>query len=404
LRLVRHETAMRADEATLSPSALHGGPTGPHGDRGHSPSPVGALLRTTRQSQGLSLQDVAHTLRIRAPYLAAIEDGRLSDLPAPAYAVGFVKAYAKALGLDEAEALRRFRAEASGLARPTTLAFPAPVPERGVPAGAVAVLGLMLAGAAYGSWWFMSGAGVRPPETVTAPADRPAAPVVSRPPPPAIVAAPPDQRAPAGPLAGLPMIAATQPEAPVIIPPVPSPPPVAALPPPAASPASAQAAVPLAAVPLAAPPASSSAATLPGAALPDGMFGALPAEESRVLIRARAETWIQVRDRANGTVVFNRTLQPGQSYRAPMKPGLLLTMGNAPGTDVLVDGQVVANPFPTASVRRDIPLEPDRVREGLAQAPTLVRAPATPSAPTTSAPATQSGPGGWNWGAGGPSN
>ncbi|MCW5605327.1 MAG: hypothetical protein KIT18_12370, partial [Burkholderiales bacterium] len=81
----------------------------------------------------------------------------------------------------------------------------------------------------------------------------------------------------------------------------------------------------------------------------------------------------------------NRTLKPGESYRAPVKPGLLLTMGNAPGTDVLLDGQLVANPFPTTSVRRDIPLEADRVRDGMAAPPVAARAPATPAAP--SAPA-----------------
>jgi hypothetical protein len=50
----------------------------------------------------------------------------------------------------------------------------------------------------------------------------------------------------------------------------------------------------------------------------------------------------------------------------------------------------VPNPFPAVSVRRDIALEPDRVREGLAAAPVVVRAPATPAAPAS--PATQGAP------------
>jgi cytoskeleton protein RodZ len=113
---VRHETKIMADESTMSgPSA--------------SASPVGSLLRATRQRHGLSVRDVASSLRIRAPYIEAIEDGRFGDMPAPAYAVGFVKGYAKALGLDEAEILRRFRDEASGVGRRPELSFPAPVPE-----------------------------------------------------------------------------------------------------------------------------------------------------------------------------------------------------------------------------------------------------------------------------------
>lgn len=364
---------------------------------------VGTLLRATRQRHGLSVKDVAQALRIRAPYIEAIEDGRPGDLPAPAYAVGFVKAYAKALGLDEAEILRRFRTEAEGLGRRTQLEFPAPVPERGVPAGAVALLGIMLAAGAYAGWWYFSGNTGRVQEVVAPPSERLAGVETSRAAPPPIVLppAPPGDPRLSGPLASLPLIPPGPHDQAAVIPPVQSPPPpapVAAAPlAPSSNPASAQAAVP--------PVVLGS-----GGTLPEGVFGAAGNEESRVLLRARAETWIQVRDKASGTVVFNRTLKPGEAYRVPLKPGLLLTMGNAPGTDVLVDGQLVANPFPTASVRRDIPLEPDRVREGMAASPTQVRAPATPAAPSVGgapgAPAggATAGPGGWTWGNSGSSN
>ena len=53
-------------------------------------------------------------LRIRRVYLEALEEGRLRDLPAPAYAVGFVRTYARALGLDADEMVRRFREAPSG--------------------------------------------------------------------------------------------------------------------------------------------------------------------------------------------------------------------------------------------------------------------------------------------------
>ena len=361
------------------------------GSRLTAGSSVGALLRATRLQHGLSVQDVAAGLRIRAPYIEAIEEGRTSDLPAPAYAVGFVKAYAKALGLDEAEILRRFRAEADGLARRTKLEFPAPVPERGVPAGAVALLGILLAAGTYAGWWYFSGKPARVQEAVVAPPERlvVAEPSRSAPPPIVLPSAPPSDPRLTGPLASLPLIPPGPNDQVAVIPPVQSPPaPVAA------------------AAPLAAPanPASAQAAVPPlglgqGGVLPEGVFGAAGNEESRVLVRARAETWIQVRDKASGNVVFNRTLKAGEAYRVPMKPGLLLTMGNAPGTDVLVDGQLVANPFPTASVRRDIPLEPDRVRDGMAVSPNQARAPVTPAAP-----AATPGPGGWTWGAGGPTS
>ncbi|MBC8159418.1 MAG: helix-turn-helix domain-containing protein, partial [Alphaproteobacteria bacterium] len=52
---------------------------------------VGALLRASRLRYGEELQDVSAVLRIRYPYLEAIEDGRYDDLPGPSYAVGFVR-------------------------------------------------------------------------------------------------------------------------------------------------------------------------------------------------------------------------------------------------------------------------------------------------------------------------
>jgi cytoskeleton protein RodZ len=382
-----HETTMRADESAMSSP----------GEFAPGRSAVGTLLRATRQRHGLSIADVAQTLRIRAPYIEAIEDGRPADLPAPAYAVGFVKAYAKALALDEAEILRRFRAEAADLGRRTQLDFPAPVPERSVPAGAVAMVGILLAAGAYGGWWYLSG-GSRPQEAVAPPPDRMVVvepPPALRTPPPIVVPQPAAPgAAPAmagsGALAGLPMIPPGPFDTAAVIPPIASPPPPS-VPPPSisasSSPTAAQAAVPPAPVPA------------PGAPLPEGVFGAASNEESRVLVRARAETWIQVRDRSSGSVVFNRTLKPGEAYRAPNKPGLLLTMGNAPGTDVLMDGQLVTNPFPTVSVRRDIPLEPEKVKEGMATPVAAARAPSTPAAPGGQA---GSGAGGFIWGAGGP--
>ena len=52
---------------------------------------LGAELRDARLALGLSLEDLAQSLRIRRVYLAALEEGRVRDLPAPAYAVGFVR-------------------------------------------------------------------------------------------------------------------------------------------------------------------------------------------------------------------------------------------------------------------------------------------------------------------------
>ena len=65
-----------------------------------------------------------------------------------------------------------------------------------------------------------------------------------------------------------------------------------------------------------------------------------------------------------GQVLLSRVLRAGESWPVPPKPTLLLTTGNAGGTELVVDG-VVAPPIGTpGAVRRDVPLDPDLIKEG----------------------------------------
>jgi len=66
---------------------------------------VGDVLRQTRSRRGLSLEEVERATRIPRKYLLALEEGDVSRLPSPAYARGFLRAYANYLGLDEGEVL-----------------------------------------------------------------------------------------------------------------------------------------------------------------------------------------------------------------------------------------------------------------------------------------------------------
>ena len=59
------------------------------------------ILRKTREGRGLSLEDVADLTRVRRNYLEALEQAAYDVLPPRAFAIGYVKAYAKVLGLDE---------------------------------------------------------------------------------------------------------------------------------------------------------------------------------------------------------------------------------------------------------------------------------------------------------------
>lgn len=68
-------------------------------------------LRTARERSGRSHQDLAEITRVRRDYLIALEQGAYDRLPSRPFAVGYVRAYAQALGLDEETAADRFKAE-----------------------------------------------------------------------------------------------------------------------------------------------------------------------------------------------------------------------------------------------------------------------------------------------------
>ncbi len=61
---------------------------------------LGRRLRDARVAAGLSLADVERDTRINRTYIEAIEAARFAELPAPVYARGFVRSYAKYLGMD----------------------------------------------------------------------------------------------------------------------------------------------------------------------------------------------------------------------------------------------------------------------------------------------------------------
>ncbi len=75
--------------------------------------PLGDYLKQAREKKGLSLTDIAAQTRIQEHHLQALESEDFADLPAKVFAKGFVRSYAKALGLDEEEAIQSFL-QASG--------------------------------------------------------------------------------------------------------------------------------------------------------------------------------------------------------------------------------------------------------------------------------------------------
>jgi len=74
---------------------------------------LGGLFQQTRERQGLSLEQIASRTRIQQRHLQALEEEDFASLPAKVFAKGFVRSYARSLGLDEDEALQLFLTSSS---------------------------------------------------------------------------------------------------------------------------------------------------------------------------------------------------------------------------------------------------------------------------------------------------
>lgn len=75
---------------------------------------LGIWLRRTREARQLDLQDAEQALRIRRRYLQALEVGDFEALPGPIQARGFLRNYARYLGLPVEDVLARYDAEVEG--------------------------------------------------------------------------------------------------------------------------------------------------------------------------------------------------------------------------------------------------------------------------------------------------
>ncbi len=67
-------------------------------------------LEEIRLSSGLEIGDISRMTRITTRYLKAIERGDFSALPGDIYVRGYIKEYAKCLGVPFSEAIREYEA------------------------------------------------------------------------------------------------------------------------------------------------------------------------------------------------------------------------------------------------------------------------------------------------------
>lgn len=157
------------------------------------PHGPGQRLRAARLAQGLDVVDIAQRTRIPQRHIETIENGDYAALPSVTYAVGFARAYARAVGVDEAGIASAVRDELAG-APERRIMVPAyeveegaRAPSRGLVLTGVIVAVLLIAGLGlyYGTNLFR-GDGGAPAETaaVTEPASTEVAPAPAAPTPP----------------------------------------------------------------------------------------------------------------------------------------------------------------------------------------------------------------------------
>ncbi len=127
---------------------------GPGGKR------TGAMLAAARTAAGLELTDVARETRVPLRHLKALEADRHEDLPALPYAIGFVKSFARMVGLDPETVATQFRSETSKVPHVPVALSLEPLDERRLPSrslvvASIAIVVAIIAGlSAWGSGMF----------------------------------------------------------------------------------------------------------------------------------------------------------------------------------------------------------------------------------------------------------
>ena len=89
--------------------------------------------------------------------------------------------------------------------------------------------------------------------------------------------------------------------------------------------------------------------------------------ESRVVLQAEKESWVQIKD-ARGNTVFTRVLVPGDVYYMPLSDNYKGTFGNAGVIDIWVDGQLLKKIGPANTRKEGFSMAPDALKSlGLAE-------------------------------------
>lgn len=81
---------------------------------------IGDIFKENRKKSGVDLKEAAQTLRIRHEYLKALEEDAFERLPADVYTKGYIREYAKFLGIDPEPILREYEEKKNPAKQPAS--------------------------------------------------------------------------------------------------------------------------------------------------------------------------------------------------------------------------------------------------------------------------------------------
>lgn len=93
---------------------------------------IGNLLKERRKERQLTLSQISEITKIRMEYLKAIEEGNYNIFPSEVYLKGFLKNYAKFLGVNTERALAMYRREREFQSQEPTISMTKKIRERGL--------------------------------------------------------------------------------------------------------------------------------------------------------------------------------------------------------------------------------------------------------------------------------
>ncbi len=334
---------------------------------------AGAVLRKARLKTGEDLKSVSDKLRIRRPYLEALEESRHDDLPGRAYAIGFVRTYAVYLGLDAPKLVALYKSETEVETDESNLAefaYQEVRHDARLPKGSLFILAILLGAGVYGAWLLSVSADRMVTERVPPVPERLgiASSTVAQPP----VAAAVEEAGPA-PVTSLAGDSASAAGSPRDIPTVAQPAVSAAAVDPAAlgpvadaAPAAPTSETPpvdieVAALTPATPPNEEPAVVIAddlALAVGGARVYGLENEGARVTVRALKQAWLRI-EAGDGSVLLNQTLVEGEMYRAPVDVGAILVARDAGAFEVFVDGALLGAAGPSGLVLTGKSLDPD---------------------------------------------